>query len=101
MIPNIPKARGRTCRRYFGVCYLGVGHIKHIYVWLVHACAVWTFGVVEYRYIQLWVCMCMCVCVCVCVCTCISIYSTGYPKKCLPLEEEYLYFLTLCFLVFR
>lgn len=65
MIPVVLKARGRTCRRYFGFCYLGVGHIKHTYLltWLVHACAVWAFGVVEYRYMHL----CGCVCVCACV----------------------------------
>jgi len=59
MIPNALAARGRTCRRYFGFCCLGVGHIKHTYVWMVHACAVWAFGVVEYRYMQLCVCTCV------------------------------------------
>jgi len=91
MIPNVLKARGRTCRRYFGFCYLGVGHIKHIYVWLVHACAVWTFGVV----------VCVCVYLHKLIYIYIYIYSTGYPKKCLPLEEEGLYFITLYFLLFR
>ena len=96
MIPNVLKAHGRTCRRYFGFCYLGVGHIKHTYVWLVHACAVWAFGVVN-----IIICSCVCVCVCVCVRVCVRTYlhklicSTGYPKKCLPLEEEALYFLTI------
>jgi len=52
MTPNVLKAHSRTCRRYFWFCYLGVGYFKHIYVWLVHACVVWSFGVFEYHMVR-------------------------------------------------